>query len=132
MNSENQNPPNQKDPNKKSTQTSTSQQQGENQSTLKKIRRAWNNFEVRMIKAADSSKVDPRKVSVNSSSNTAEFRQQEVSTKSVELIKARLELRNLLNEAEANVKDNAKEFKALNLMSRSSGYCIGRKRRRKC
>ena len=85
-----------------------------------------------MIKAADSSKVDPRKVSVNSSSNTAEFRQQEVSTKSVELIKARLELRNLLNEAEANVKDNAKEFKALNLMSRSTGYCIGRKRRRKC
>ena len=85
-----------------------------------------------MIKAADCSKIDQRKVSVNSLSNTVESRQQEVSTKSVELIKARLELRNLLNEAEANIKDNAKEFKALNLMSRSSGNCIGKKRRRKC
>ncbi len=120
--------------NKTSKSAQVPQQQA-NQSTLKKIRRAWNSFEILLIKAADASKVDPRKASNGNAANTSESRQKEVANKSVQLIKSRLELRNLLNEAEANVKDNAKEFKALNLMSKSSGNCIGRgtrKRRRSC
>ncbi len=105
-----------------------SHQQQDNQPTLKKIRRVWNKFEIQLIKAADASKIDPRK---NNIANSTESRHQEVILKSTELIKTRVELRNLLNEAEANVKDNAKEFKALNLMSKSSGYCIGRGRKRR-
>ena len=94
-------------------------QQQNNQSPLQNIKRAWNNFEIKLIKA------------VTGASSTSESRQEEVTNMNVELIKARAELRNLLNEAEATVKDNAKEFKALNLMAKSGGYCVGRGRKRR-
>jgi hypothetical protein len=103
----------------------------QDQSTLKKLRRTWNFFEVRLIKAADASKQDARKIKANPHSASTEYRQKDVMLKSIELVQARKDLRNLLNEAEAHVKDNARELKALNLMCKSSGYCMGRKRKRK-
>ena len=103
------------------------------QPTHEKLRRSWNNFEIKLIKAADAAKVDARKVDTNPEYGKAEVRQRDVTAKCLEFIEARVELRNLLNEAEANVKDNARELKALNLIWKSSGNCVGRsiKRRRK-
>ena len=73
-------------------------------STSKKIRKAWNQFEIKLIKAADASKVDARKIKENPNAASAQSRIVDVRTKCLDLMQARDDLRKLLHEAEADVK----------------------------
>lgn len=105
------------------------QKLNQEQQSILLIKKAWREYRVTILNAASetSKKAEPRPTVPaenpdHAASSTVEAR---VKSRCMDVITKRAALRSTLNEIEADVKDNAKEFKALTLMWKSSGSCLG-------